>query len=229
MIVTIDGPAGSGKTTAARRLSESLGIPYLDTGAMYRAITLAALRAAVDLEDEEALTRLAQQSDFDLDISATGTRVLLDGQEVNEEIRSMRVNEHTPFIASSPGVRAELVRKQRVIAGRFGSLVTEGRDQGTVAFPEADVKFFLLAELNARAERRLAELAAKKRETVSLDAVRDNLSQRDRTDSERAVAPLVQPPNAIVIDTTRLSVEGVIEKMLAHLRKLGLLRTGQPE
>ncbi|MBN2445386.1 MAG: (d)CMP kinase [Phycisphaerae bacterium] len=221
MIITIDGPAGAGKTTTARKLAARLGVPYLDTGAMYRAITVAALDDGIDLTDEAALTRLAAQDEFNLELGEDGIRVILRGRDITDEIRTMRVNDHTPYIAGSPGVRKLLIGKQRAIAEQLGSLVTEGRDQGSAAFPHADLKFFVTANLPTRAKRRLAELRGD--EGATLASVRDNLAERDRTDSERPVAPLVRPPDAIDIDTSALSIDGVVEAMLAHLREAGLV------
>lgn len=223
MIVTIDGPAGSGKSTAARKLAARLHIPYLDTGAMYRVVTLAALEDGLDLGDEPALYALAVGAPFELDCRPTHVRVTLRGQDVTEEIRSMRVNDSTPYIAASPGVRQVLVDKQRDIARRLGRLVTEGRDQGSVAFPEADIKFFLTASLEKRAERRYHELLAEGNEDVTLTGVLDNLRRRDRTDAARSVAPLVKPAGAVRIDTTHLSIQQVIEQMIEHLRCAGLI------
>jgi cytidylate kinase len=223
MIITIDGPAGSGKSTAARKLAARLHIPYLDTGAMYRVITLAALEDEIDLRDEPALSRLAATADYHLDLGPTHIRVELRGADVTEEIRSMRVNDHTRFIAASPGVRRILVEKQREIGRRLGSLVTEGRDQGSVAFPDADLKFFLTAAIEKRAERRYHELLADGEE-VAFEDVLQNLRERDRTDSERAVAPLMAPPGAIHIDTTHRSIQEVVELMLEHARQAGLDR-----
>ncbi len=220
MIITIDGPAGAGKTTTARRLAERLGIPYLDTGAMYRVVTLAALSDGIDLADEEALTRTAARDDYDLQLKSDGIRVQLRGRDVTDAIRTMRVNDHTRYIAGSPGVRRLLIEKQRSIAERVGSLVTEGRDQGTAAFPEADVKFFILADLDTRGRRRLDELSDAR--NVTLEEVKGNLAQRDRTDAGRPVAPLVKPDDAIEIDTSHLPVEAVVETMLSHLRRAGL-------
>lgn len=221
MIITIDGPAGAGKTTTARQLAEQLGVPYLDTGAMYRVVTLAALEDGVELGDEAALRALAQGADFDLELAPGGIRVLLRGRDVTDAIRTMRVNDNTPFIASSPGVRAALIAKQREIAGRVGSLVTEGRDQGTAAFPEADCKFFLIADLDTRARRRLSELADS--EQVSLAAVRGNLAQRDESDARRPIAPLIRPSDAVDVDTTDRSIDEVVAAMTAALRERGLL------
>jgi cytidylate kinase len=222
VIITIDGPAGSGKSTTARKLAARLGIPYLDTGAMYRVVTLAALDGGVDLHDEEALTALARSDDYTLDPGPTHIRVTLRGRDVTEEIRSMRVSDHTRFIAASPGVRRVLIDKQRAIASRLGSLVTEGRDQGTAAFPDADAKFFLDAALDKRAERRLNDLRADGEE-VSQDQVLANLDERDRTDAERPVAPLAVPAGAVRIDTTHLSIAEVLDRIAAHLRQRGLL------
>lgn len=221
MIITIDGPAGSGKSTTARKLAARLGIPYLDTGAMYRVVTLAALEDGVDLHDDDALAALARRGDYHLDLGPTHVRVTLRGHDVTEAIRSMRVNDHTRYIAASPGVRRVLIDKQRKIAGRLGSVVTEGRDQGTAAFPDADVKFFLDAAREKRAERRLHDLMADGEE-VTYEQVLANVDERDRTDSERPVAPLAIPPGAVRIDTTELSIAAVLDLIVEHLRQRGL-------
>jgi len=221
MIITIDGPAGSGKSTAARKLAARLGVPYLDTGAMYRVVTLAALEDGVELTDDPALTRLAAADDFDLDCGPTHVRVHWRGRDVTEEIRSMHVSDHTHHIASSPGVRRVLIEKQRELGRRLGSMVTEGRDQGSAAFPQADFKFYLDAELPKRAERRLHELLAEG-EDLTFEQVLENVKMRDRTDSNRAVAPLTEPAGAIHIDTTHLSIHQVVDQMVAHLRAAGV-------
>jgi len=222
VIITIDGPAGSGKSTTARKLAARLGIPYLDTGAMYRVVTLAALEDGVDLHDEAALTAIAQREEYHLDLGPTHIRVTLRGHDVTEEIRSMRVNGHTRYIAASPGVRRILIRKQQEIVARLGALVTEGRDQGTAAFPAADAKFFLDATLAKRAERRFHDLLADG-EDVTLEQVLANLDERDRTDAERPVAPLAIPPGAVRIDTTHMSIQAVLDAIVEHLQKTGLL------
>jgi cytidylate kinase len=221
MIVTIDGPAGSGKSTAARKLAARLGIPYLDTGAMYRVVTLAALEEGIDLRDEQALTRVAAAARFDLDCGPTHVRVKLGGRDVTEEIRSMRVNERTRYVAGSPGVRRILVEKQRELGARLGSMVTEGRDQGSVVFPDADFKFFMDATPEKRAERRLLELLADGEE-VTFEQVLANVEQRDRTDSERDVGPLTVPENAITIETSDLSIGQMLDRLLDELRKAGV-------
>ncbi|TWT45931.1 Cytidylate kinase [Phycisphaerae bacterium RAS1] len=227
MIITIDGPAGSGKSTAARKLAARLEIPYLDTGAMYRVVTLAALERRVDLTDEAELVKLAESDLYHLDLGSTHIRVTLRGHDVTEEIRSMRVSEHTRFIAASPGVRHVLIRRQREIGRRLGSMVTEGRDQGTAAFPDADVKFFVQADAQRRAERRYHELIAEG-EDVTLEEVRRNVEERDRTDSNRSVAPLIRPPGAIEIDTSQMSIHDVVDCMFRHVEQARGARRGSP-
>ncbi len=222
MIITIDGPAGSGKSTIARKLAARLGIPYLDTGAMYRVVTLAALEAGIDLHDEAALTAMAARDNYRLDLGPTHIRVTLDGRDVTEDIRSMRVNDHTRFIACSPGVRRIMIQGQREIGARIGDMVTEGRDQGTAAFPDAEIKFFLDADAEKRAERRFHELSADGEE-VTFEQVLANVNERDRTDSERPVAPLTVPPGAIRIDTTHHSIAEVLDMVVGHLRATGLI------
>ncbi len=222
MIVTIDGPAGSGKSTAARKLAARLEIPYLDTGAMYRVVTLAALEDSVDLRDETALTRLAACDDWRLDLGPTHIRVTLRGHDVTEKLRQMRVNDNTRHIACSPGVRRALVERQRELGRTLGSLVTEGRDQGSVAFPDADMKFFLDARLERRAERRFHEMLAEG-EQVTFEEVLSNLCERDRTDAERQVAPLVVPQGAVRLDTSDLPIGEVVERMVFYLRAQQLL------
>lgn len=211
MIITIDGPAGSGKSTAARKLAARLGIAYLDTGAMYRAIAYAALQQGTDLGDENALTRLTRDADLELDCGPTHTRVRLNGEDVSEAIRTMGVNQATPYVARVPAVRALLVERQRALARRLGALVTEGRDQGSVVFPDADLRVVLDASLEKRAERRHAEMTTEGDE-VSIQEVLENLEIRDRTD-QRQWSPLLEPGRAIVIDTTHLTIQQVVDQM----------------
>ncbi len=217
MIITIDGPAGSGKSTAARRLAAAMGIPYLDTGAMYRAVTLKALEAGVPLDDEEALVAVAAGTDIRLDCGPTHVRVIMDGRDVSEALRTMRVSRHTNQIARVPRIRQILVDKQREIGRRLGSLVTEGRDQGSVVFPDADVKFFLDASDVRRAKRRYHEMCADG-EDVRFEDVLQNIRLRDGNDRGQW-EPLLRPGGAVCIDTTSLTIQEVVDRMLEEIRR----------
>lgn len=215
MVITIDGPAGSGKSTVARKLAARLEIPYLDTGAMYRALAYEALQRGVAVDDLEAVTAIARDSRLELDCGPTFTRVRVDGHDVSEAIRTMAVSAVTSSIAKNQAVRALLVAQQRTLGASMGSFVTEGRDQGSVVFPDADVKFVLDATLEARALRRYREMVADG-EVVELEAVRENLQRRDAVDS-RQWEPLLGRGEAIVIDTTDMTIQDVIERMVQHL------------
>ncbi len=191
MIITIDGPAGAGKSSAARALAQRLGFEFLDTGAMYRAVTLAALRAGVDVHDHQALARLMDA----IHLEMPPGRVLLDGQDVSDQIRTREVDQTTSPIADSPVVRGRLGEMQRAIAaGR--RMVCEGRDQGTIVFPDAFCKFFLSAAVEERARRRQAQMA-KRGETVDLAALLPAIEARDRRDADRELAPMRQAADAV--------------------------------
>jgi len=210
MIITIDGPAGAGKSTVARALARRLGFRFLDTGAMYRAVALAALRRGVDWGRPEQLARLAGA----LDITIAGNRILLDGEDVTEAVRSSEVTAVTRFAADNPDVRRHLVRLQRA-EGAGCDLVTEGRDQGTVVFPDAACKFFLTAGPEERARRRLQDLQAQG-ESATLQEVLDAQERRDRQDTARAIGPLAPAPDAVEVCTDGMTVEEVV----AHLSSL---------
>jgi CMP/dCMP kinase len=216
MIITIDGPAGSGKSTAARRLARALRITYLDTGATYRAVTLKALRSDADLTDEATLARLAGSMDLELHPEEDSLRVILDGADVSDEIRSEAVSRSAHHAASAPAVREVLVGLQRRIGEALGDFVTEGRDQGTVVFPDADVKFYLVADPNERARRRSDELR-RRGEPADDGKVLEAILVRDQRDTGRAVGPLSKPEGAIIVDNSRFSADETLAELLRHV------------
>lgn len=202
-MITIDGPAGAGKSTIAKLLARRLGIRYLDTGAMYRAVAWKARRDGVATDKEEALAALARATRIVVDEG----RVEVDGEDITGRIRTEEISQAASIISAHAKVRQALVELQREI-GRHGSLVTEGRDQGSVVFPDADWKFFLVASLEERARRRQRDVGG------SLEEVRADLERRDARDRNRAASPLVRPAGAIEIDTTELTVEEVLKRIL---------------
>jgi cytidylate kinase len=213
LVITIDGPAASGKSTVAQRLAKKLGASFLDTGAMYRAVTLAAMQAGVDMSDENKLLKVMQINDFQFSAKEDRMAVYIDGTDVTEQIRQPQVTANAHHIAAKSSLRAELVRMQRQFAAEHKKIVTEGRDQGTVAFQDADIKFYLKADLWERARRRQAELKDKGN-AESLEQVQKSIEERDKSDENRSVGPLKPAHDAIVIDTTNLSLEEVVEKVL---------------
>ena len=220
LVVAIDGPSGAGKSTAGRALAVQLGYTYIDTGAMYRALALKASRSGVSLDAEEALAALLRASSIQL--AEGGRRVLLDTHDVTTEARSRETSRASSLVSVHPGVRVEMVARQREM-GKDGGVVLDGRDIGTAVFPDAEVKFFLDAEPAVRADRRLAELRAAGSD-VSFDAIEKEVRERDYTDTHRAESPLQRAWDAIALDTTRLSHEEVVERMLAAVRA----REGRP-
>ena len=218
LIITIDGPAASGKSTAARLLAKKLGASFLDTGAMYRAVTLAAMRAGVDLNEEDKLLDVTQKYVFQFSVKAGKMTVRIDGSDVTEQIRSPEVTANARYIAAAPRVREKLVQMQRQFAAGQKKIVTEGRDQGTVAFGDADIKFYLIADAAERARRRLAELQDKG-QTSSLQQIQKAIEQRDKSDKRRAVGPLKPAEDAIVVDTTNLNIEQVVEKLAGYVEE----------
>jgi len=213
-VVAIDGPAGAGKSTIAKRLAERLGFIYIDTGAMYRAVALWAQRQHVDTSDMHRLEQLALAAEIEL----LPGRIRLNGEDVTDAIRTLGVSSCASKVAVIPGVRRAMVAKQRAI-GERSSVVMEGRDIGTVVFPDADVKIFLDAQPAERVRRRYIEEQAKApQETISQKAVADQIEERDRRDSTRADAPLAQAPDALYVDTTPLTIDQVEEAILKIIR-----------
>ena len=219
LVVTIDGPAGAGKSTVAKLLAKALGVAYLDTGATYRALAFAVLQAHLEfMADPEHLAQLARYLPLRLEAGRGGVlRVFLDGLEITKDIRTQEVSEAAAQISQYPQVRAAMVTHQRQLAGRTG-VVVEGRDTGSVVFPDAPHKFFLDADLTTRAERRRQELLKLYGEPTPLAQIREELHFRDAIDASRPVGRLVKPRGALVIDTTHLSAQHVVRRMLQHIR-----------
>lgn len=221
-VIAIDGPAGSGKSTVARAVAGRLGLPYLDTGAMYRSVAFAALRMGVDPEDHDAVGRLARQIGIDV-----GEKVLVDGVDATIEIRGPEVTRAVSAVAANTDVRAELRRRQREWAEDHDGGVIEGRDIGSVVFPEAALKVYLTAEDSERARRRFQEVTDLRYDgsspglavesVATVEAVAADLARRDRADQTRAVSPLAVADGAVIIDTTGRTVDQIVDVVLSHL------------
>lgn len=213
LIVAIDGPAGAGKSTIAKIVARELGYLYIDTGAMYRAITWKAIRNGVPLRDDQTLTELTGKTELLLkqDKKNNLLKVFVDGEDVTHKIRSEKISRNTNVVAAVQKVRKILRDKQRTL-GKNGGVVMEGRDIGTAVFPNADIKFYLDASPQERAKRRYQELKAK-RKRVSLERIAKALAQRDYKDKHRGISPLKQAKDAIVIDSTNLTLEQVAQRM----------------
>jgi len=214
MVIAIDGPAGSGKSTLSKILAKKLGFVYLDTGAMYRALTLKVLNEKVSLDDESGMIRLAKDLDFKY---GRDNRVFLDGKDVTENIRTPEIEKAISKVCGIPKVREYLVALQRKIAGSV-SCVTEGRDTTTVVFPRAEAKVFLDASVDERARRRLLDFQ-KKNIAIDLETVKKELRRRDLADCSRSVGALKKAPDAFVLDTTGLTIEQVAEKIYSLVKQ----------
>jgi cytidylate kinase len=212
LIVAIDGPSGAGKSTLGRMLARSLGLLYLDTGAMYRAAALAVIQSGTSTKDAEAVAHTVARSGITLAGDPDSLRVTLDGRDVSAEIRTEEVSQSASVISTIPEVRRILVQRQREL-GAQGGVVLDGRDIGTVVFPDADVKFFLTAVPEARARRRYDEERMRARD-VTFEQTLEDINQRDQRDSTRLTSPLAIAKDAIVLDTTELSIEEVFDRMM---------------
>ncbi len=214
-LIAIDGQAGSGKSSLARALAERLGLDYLDTGAMYRAVTFAVLRAGGDPADDEFTANVART----IDLRVSANRVLVDGVDATVEIRGSSVDRAVSLVASNAAVRGELVARQRDWARQRNGGVVEGRDIGTVVFPDADLKLYLRADPQTRALRRARQsgLADSDTETAAVELVAADLARRDTTDSTRQADPLIQAEDAVVVDTTAQTLNETVDQILSLL------------
>jgi cytidylate kinase len=215
LVVAIDGPSGAGKSTAGRAVAERLGYVFLDTGAMYRALALAALREGIPLDDAAAVAALAGRVRLDLQ---PGGAVILDGQDVTSALRTQEVGAAASRVSVHPSVRRHMVARQREM-GQAGGVVMDGRDIGTAVFPDAEVKFYVDAHPRQRAARRHEELAQRGLPS-DLDTIEREIRERDHADSTRAESPLTRAPDAIHLDTTELGLEEVVRRMLAAVEAL---------
>jgi cytidylate kinase len=218
LIITIDGPAASGKSTMAKLLAERIGASFLDTGAMYRAVTLAAMQAGVDMSNEEELLGVLNVNRFEFAIKEGKTAVFINGVDFTEQIRDPKVTANARYVASAARMREKLVEMQRRFAAGEKRIVTEGRDQGTVAFPDADIKFYLTADIDERAKRRQAELRVKGSKE-GFAQIQKAIEERDESDRSRTTGPMKPAEDGIVVDTTGLSIEDVVEKLLGYVEK----------
>lgn len=221
MIIAIDGPSGAGKSTLGRRLARELGLLYVDTGAMYRAAALAVVGAGASATDADEVARIAALARIELAGDPDSLRVLLEGRDVSAEIRTEQITRLSSVISAIPAVRRDLVRRQREMGVRGRGVVLDGRDIGTVVFPAADVKFFLTAVPEERAKRRFDEDHATEPDLTFQETL-DDINTRDERDSTRADSPLRIAEDAVVIDTSELSVEQVFARMLEVVRERGL-------
>jgi cytidylate kinase len=217
MIIAIDGPSGSGKSTLGRMLAHALKLLYIDTGSMYRAVALATIEARVDPGDKDAVTALANRIEIDLEGDPDSLSVLLNGRDITDQIRTESVTEMSSVVSTIPGVRRAMVERQRAISKR--GAVLNGRDIGTVVFPDADIKFFLTAAPEERAERLYKEDQITASSSATYAETLADMIERDRRDSTRADSPLKVADDAIVIDSTGKSIQQVFEEMLGRINR----------
>lgn len=218
MAIAIDGPAAAGKSTVAKIVAQKLSYIYVDTGAMYRALTLKALKKGIRLHDEQTLADLLKSTNIELKQGTNGQHVLLDSNDVTLEIRSQKVSSQVSHVAKHPSVRKDMVQRQQHLSGSHG-IVMDGRDIGTHVLPNAELKFFLIASVEERAKRRYDE-NIKKGFPSNLDELKKEIEQRDHNDSKRKVAPLIKASDAIEIDTTSLSINDVADRILGEVTKI---------
>jgi cytidylate kinase len=218
LVIAVDGPVGAGKSTAARRLAEALGYVYIDSGAMYRAMGWRAAQAGVDLRDREGVAAMARATEIRVAPGPGGPRILVDGRDVTGELRTRAMDEASSVVSTYPEVRQRLVALQRAMA-KAGGVVMDGRDIGTVVFPDADLKFYLDAELPVRAARRLGDLQ-RAGGSAELARVREDIARRDARDRGRVASPLTAATDAVRIDSTHLDADEVLHLMLGAVARI---------
>ena len=216
IVITIDGPAGAGKTTVSKILAQKLGYKYIDTGALYRGMALAAVQQKIDPKDEAALKKMCENLTLQFVLKEQSLRLMLNGEDVSDQIRTPEITMMASAVSARPVIREFLLSVQRQMGQEKGA-VFEGRDMGTVVFPEAEVKFYLDASHENRAMRRYQELASDK--TITLEKVQADMEKRDYDDSHRELAPLKPAEDAVFIDSSKLTIEAVVEKMLSRIAK----------
>ncbi len=216
LMITIDGPAGAGKTTVSKMLAQRLGYRYIDTGALYRGIAVAVQDAGIAAHDDQALWELCGKTHIDIQRRDDEMRLLINQLDVTDRLRSPEITMLASAVSARPVVRNYLLEIQRMLGGAKQAVV-EGRDMGTVVFPDADLKFILVSDARVRAERRHRELQEKSDTAPSLETVEQDMAKRDKNDSTRQVAPLKPAPDAIQIDSTPMTIEQVVEVMLTHV------------
>ena len=215
-VVTIDGPSGSGKGTLSQLLAKKIGFHLLDSGALYRLVALAALKQEINIQDEQHVEQVAAQLDVRFDITDESTRILLNDEDVTNAIRSEIISMNASVVAAYSGVREALLKRQRDFR-QLPGLVADGRDMGTTVFPDADIKIFLTASAEARAQRRYKQLV-EKGERVDMNALIKDIQERDERDSKRTVSPLKPAADAILLDSTQMTIEEVLEAMLSLVK-----------
>ena len=215
-VIAIDGPSGSGKGTLSQLLAKKIGFHLLDSGALYRLVALAALKQDVNIQDERQVEQVAAQLDVRFDITDESTRILLSGEDVTSAIRNEIISMNASVVAAYPGVREALLKRQRDFR-QLPGLVADGRDIGTTVFPDADIKIFLTASAEARAQRRYKQLV-EKGESVDMNALIKDIQERDERDSKRTVSPLKPAADAILLDSTQMTIEEVLEAMLSLVK-----------
>ena len=213
--ITIDGPAAAGKSSVARQAAQALGYLYIDTGAMYRCLTYKLIRDGIDLDDEDAIQRVMQTTI----IHINNEKAYLDGVNVTEEIRSPHVTKEVSKVSAYPSVRLAMVEQQREMA-KYGSVILDGRDTGSFVLPDAELKIFLTASIEARAKRRYKEMQRKQNNTMTLEEVERDLIRRDNYDSTRLLAPLTVPHNALMVDTSTMTLHDAVNTIVEAARKV---------